>query len=219
MPVSLTAWHCLPPPPACTCRQLAPVEWTNSYLSPSPSHSPSHSPVMAGQLVMLTPVASPAVTQPPSPTSPSPAGEPTTWFSEGRPAPRAAAGTAVPLDGLQEVAAQDVAGSTIPTSTCSSSPASPPAHAKWRSPPCCDGCGAAKASAGQCTGCGGRFCASCMGNPAGISSVASAASSNNGSPSAAGGSSAAAAGRAAGGAEPCNNCSSLCNSCKPVTCW
>jgi hypothetical protein len=67
-------------------------------------------------------------------------------------------------------------------------------HRVYVSPPCCSGCGAAKASGGICSGCGGAFCRACMGLPA-------TASSNSNS-----------------NAPDCANCSSLCSSCKPVAC-
>lgn len=63
----------------------------------------------------------------------------------------------------------------------------------WKSPPCCSGCGAAKADGGNCSGCGNAFCKACV------------------TPTAAG------AGRAGLGG-PCNNCNTLCSVCKPIAC-
>jgi hypothetical protein len=152
----------------------------------------------------LTPVASPVGTQPPSPTMSS-SGEPTT-FSDCRPTFDS---TPAAQDSRQDAGliCADLPAAAASSST-GSSPKSPVYAKKWKSPPCCDGCGAAKASGGQCAGCGGRYCTACMGSPAGTSS-------SNGSPSSAGGS----AGDHGVGGNPCNNCSNLCNSCKPVTCW
>lgn len=142
--------------------------------------APTEAPAM---LKLLTPITSPMVTRPTSPSGSSASAEPPNSMDRSASKPHSA--------------------------TATSDQQLPARSKKWKSPPCCDGCGAAKTSGGHCTGCGGRFCAACMGSPTAKSAAGSSSSSSSGSPS----STHAATSKAA-----CSNCSALCNNCKPVAC-
>jgi len=187
---------------------------------------------MSGQLSLLTPITSPMVTRPPSPVAL--AGQKAFFNEESFPtdpavAPDAAAlAVAAAEEGLLAAGAAPAAvsssagGVTSPAqhsintvTGTGSSVVSPARSKKWKSPPCCDGCGAAKASGGQCAGCNGRFCAACMGVPAGPAAArVSPAGSTSSSPRSASSSTGGCADK-----DSCGNCSSLCNACKPVACW
>lgn len=66
-------------------------------------------------------------------------------------------------------------------------------------PSACAGCSFAMADGGSCSGCGTKFCKSCM-------DPAATAEGSNGLPAKPG----------MGGS--CTNCSTLCNACKPIAC-
>uniref|UniRef100_A0A383VY63 Uncharacterized protein n=1 Tax=Tetradesmus obliquus TaxID=3088 RepID=A0A383VY63_TETOB len=195
---------------------------------------------MSGKLYMLTPISSPMVTRPTSPTAGEAAGATAASFEEsagmlsrsslgtsrfaklGRAVTSSTASGELPTNadcspfaiaamqpartGSPEAAASSPAGNHSSSSAAQQ-------QVRWRSPPCCSSCGAAKADGGCCSGCGGRLCKACVLPECSSSRMdgvpdAAAASAKAASP---------AAGRSGLGGS-CSNCSSLCNACKPIIC-